>query len=307
VGDVVKVLVTGISGYVGGALAPRLVREGHEVVAFTRDRRRVALEIPIVEGDVLTGAGLEEALDGVSVAYYLIHSMEASADGPFAEREKTGAKRFAAAARAAGVKRVVYLGGPVPDGTASAHLTSRLTVERILLEAIPDSVALRASIVIGAHSRSFRFLVRLVERLPVLAVPAWHANRTAPIDERDVLSLLVAAASSEAASGRSLDIAGPDVVSYGELITRISDLMLVGRPTVNFRRLSVTPIASRVAAAIAGEQPELIEPLMESLATDLLPRNDEAAPLLRVRLHRLDAAIEHALAVWERTEPLAAR
>jgi uncharacterized protein YbjT (DUF2867 family) len=307
VGDVVKVLVTGISGYVGGALAPRLVREGHEVVAFTRDRRRVALEIPIVEGDVLTGAGLEEALDGVSVAYYLIHSMEASADGPFAEREKTGAKRFAAAARAAGVKRVVYLGGPVPDGTASAHLTSRLTVERILLEAIPDSVALRASIVIGAHSRSFRFLVRLVERLPVLAVPAWHANRTAPIDERDVLSLLVAAASSEAASGRSLDIAGPDVVSYGELITRISDLMLVGRPTVNFRRLSVTPIASRVAAAIAGEQPELIEPLMESLATDLLPRNDEAAPLLGVRLHKLDAAIEHALAVWERTEPLAAR
>lgn len=306
-GDVVKVLVTGISGYVGGALAPRLVREGHEVVGFTRDRRRVALEIPIVEGDVLTGAGLEEALDGVSVAYYLIHSMEASADGPFAEREKTGAKRFAAAARAAGVKRVVYLGGPVPDGTASAHLTSRLTVERILLEAIPDSVALRASIVIGAHSRSFRFLVRLVERLPVLAVPAWHANRTAPIDERDVLSLLVAAASSEAASGRSLDIAGPDVVSYGELITRISDLMLVGRPTVNFRRLSVTPIASRVAAAIAGEQPELIEPLMESLATDLLPRNDEAAPLLGVRLHKLDAAIEHALAVWERTEPLAAR
>lgn len=306
-GDVVKVLVTGISGYVGGALAPRLVREGHEVVGFTRDRRRVALEIPIVEGDVLTGAGLEEALDGVSVAYYLIHSMEASADGPFAEREKTGAKRFAAAARAAGVKRVVYLGGPAPDGTASAHLTSRLTVERILLEAIPDSVALRASIVIGAHSRSFRFLVRLVERLPVLAVPAWHANRTAPIDERDVLSLLVAAASSEAAAGRSLDIAGPDVVSYGELITRISDLMLVGRPTVNFRRLSVTPIASRVAAAIAGEQPELIEPLMETLAGDLLPRNDEAAPLLGVRLHKLDAAIEHALAVWERTEPLAAR
>ena len=302
-----KVLVTGISGYVGGALAPRLVREGHEVVGFTRDRRRVALEIPIVEGDVLTGAGLEEALDGVSVAYYLIHSMEASADGPFAEREKTGAKRFAAAARAAGVKRVVYLGGPAPDGTASAHLTSRLTVERILLEAIPDSVALRASIVIGAHSRSFRFLVRLVERLPVLAVPAWHANRTAPIDERDVLSLLVAAASSEAAAGRSLDIAGPDVVSYGELITRISDLMLVGRPTVNFRRLSVTPIASRVAAAIAGEQPELIEPLMETLAGDLLPRNDEAAPLLGVRLHKLDAAIEHALAVWERTEPLAAR
>ncbi len=302
-----KVLVTGVSGYVGGVIAPRLEREGHEVVGFTRNRRRVTLKIPIVEGDVLSGAGLEEALAGVSVAYYLIHSMEASTDGPFAERERIGAEHFAAAAQAAGVKRIVYLGGPVPDGPASVHLSSRLTVERILLEAIPDSVALRASIVIGAQSRSFRFLVRLVERLPVLAVPAWHANRTAPVDERDVLSLLIAAASSEAVAGRSLDIAGPDIVTYGELITRIRDLMLLGRPTVSFRRLTVTPIASRVAAAITGEQPELIEPLMESLATDLLPRNDEAARLLGVRLHSLDAAIEHALAVWERSEPLAAR
>jgi uncharacterized protein YbjT (DUF2867 family) len=202
----------------------------------------------------------------------------------------------------------VYLGGPVPEASPpSMHLSSRLEVERILLAAVPDSVALRASIVIGARSRSFRFLVRLVERLPVLAVPAWHRNRTAPIDERDVVSLLVGAATEPAVAGRSLDIAGPDIVTYGELVIRIRDLMLLGRPTYNFRRLTVTPIASRVAAAIAGEAPELIEPLMESLATDLLPRDDEAVRLLGVRLHRLDAAIEHALAVWERTEPLAAR
>ncbi|MEA2212885.1 MAG: hypothetical protein QOF83_2833 [Solirubrobacteraceae bacterium] len=303
-----KVLVTGISGYVGGALVPGLQREGHEVVGLSRDRRRVDAPVPVVEGDVLSGAGLDEALDGVDVAYYLIHSMEASSDGPFAARERAGAERFAAAARAAGVSRIVYLGGPVPDGgPASSHISSRLAVERILLGTIPDSVALRASIVIGAGSRSFRFLVRLVERLPVLAVPAWHRNRTAPIDERDVVSLLVGAATEPAVAGRALDIGGPDVVTYGELIVRIRDLMLVGRPTVNFRRLMVTPIASRVAAAIAGEAPELIEPLMESLATDLLPRDAEALRLLGVRPHRLDAAIEHALAVWERTEPLAAR
>jgi uncharacterized protein YbjT (DUF2867 family) len=303
-----KVLVTGISGYVGGAIAPRLQGDGHEVVGFTRDRRRVEANVPVIEGDVLSGSGLTEALDGVDVAYYLIHSMEASGDGSFADRERTGAERFGAAARDAGVKRIVYLGGPAPQsGPASAHLSSRLEVERLLLAAVPDSVALRASIVIGARSRSFRFLVRLVERLPVLAVPAWHANRTAPIDERDLLSLLVGAAGNDAVSGLSLDIAGPDIVSYGELVLRIRDLMLLGRPSVNFRRLTVTPIASRVAAAIAGEQPELIEPLMESLATDLLPRDDQTARLLGVRLHHLDAAIEHALAVWERTEPLAAR
>jgi uncharacterized protein YbjT (DUF2867 family) len=278
------------------------------VVGFARDRRRVALPVAVVEGDALTGAGLDEALDGVEVAYYLIHSMEASSDGPFAARERMAAEQFAGAAARAGVRRIVYLGGPVPlAGLLSAHLTSRLDVERILLEAVPDGVALRASIVIGARSRSFRFLVRLVERLPVLAVPAWHGNRTAPIDERDVIESLIRAADSERVGGQSLDIAGPDVVTYGELIDRIRDLMLVSRPTINFKRLTITPIASRVAAALAGEQPELIEPLMESLSTDLLPRNDTAAELLGLRLHSLNAAIEHALAVWERNQPLAAR
>ena len=105
---------------------------------------------------------------------------------------------------------------------------------------------------IGARSRSFRFLVRLVERLPVLAVPAWNQNRTQPIDERDLVELLVRAATSESVAGSSLDVGGPDVVTYGELIDRIRELMLVGRPTVSFRRLTVTPIASRIAALIAG-------------------------------------------------------
>ncbi len=104
-----------------------------------------------------------------------------------------------------------------------------------------------------------------------------------------------------------LDVGGPDIVSYGELIERIADLMLVDRPGLRFKRLTVTPIASRVAAVIAGEQWELIGPLMESLDTDLLPAADQAAQLLEVRLHSLDAAIEHALAEWERDEPLAAR
>src|SRR6185312_4255033 len=132
---------------------------------------------------------------------YLIHSMEPSPGGAgFVERERLAAANFAAAAQAAGVRRIVYLGGLVPrwDEAAGAaarirrsrHLASREEVERILLEAVPDSFALRASIVIGARSRSFRLLVRLVERLPVLALPAWQRYRTQPIDERDVIEML---------------------------------------------------------------------------------------------------------------------
>ncbi len=307
-GDPVTVLVTGVTGYVGSVLAPALMRAGHDVRGLSRDPQRATVDFPVLPGDVIAGTGLQTALDGVEVAYYLIHSMEPSADGPFRRRERAGAERFASAAAAAGVQRIVYLGGLMPSGgAASDHLASRLAVEEILLDGVPDSVALRASIVIGGRSRSFRFLVRLVERLPVIAFPGWAGNRTQPIDERDIIALLISAATSPGAAGRSLDAVGPDVVSYGELITRIRDSMLVDRPTLGLGRLTATPIASRLASLIAGEQHELIGPLMESLESDLLPRDEDAAPLLGVRLHRLDAAIEHALGVWEREEPLKAR
>jgi uncharacterized protein YbjT (DUF2867 family) len=304
----VTILVTGISGYVGSVLAQRLRRDGETVRGFSRRPERVRVDVPVVAGDALSGEGLAEAMDGVDVAYFLIHGMEPAHNGPFASRERAAAERFAAAAAGAGVTRIVYLGGMVPaEGPRSPHLASRLEVENILLDAVPGSVALRASIVIGAGSRSFRFMVRLVERLPVLPYPAWRTNRTAPVDERDIIEVLARSATSDRVAGQRLDVAGPDVVSYGELIERIAELMLVDRPGVRFKRLSVTPIASRVAALVAGEQWELIGPLMESLDTDLLPTQPEAATLLGVRRHSLDSAIEHALADWERDEELAAR
>ncbi len=303
-----NILITGITGYIGGRLAPRLLREGHAVRGFSRRPGEPDAAVPMLQGDVVTGAGLERALEGIDVAYYLVHSMEPSLDGPFAERERSGAENFARAARRAGTERVVYLGGLIPaGGPASVHLASRLEVERILLEAAPCSTALRASIVIGAGSRAFRFLVRLVERLPVLAVPAWRTRRTAPIDERDVVELLARAATNDQVCGQSLDAGGPEIVTYGELIDRIRDHMLLGRPTIGFKRLTVTPIASRIAAVIAGENHELVGPLMESLGEDLLASDDRAPELLGVRLHSLDSAIERALREWEATEPLAAR
>ena len=340
-----RILVTGASGFVGSLLVPRLCEEGHAVRALGREPQRVLaalahtstqrrerregrradagveIEVEVVRGDVLGAEGLAQALEGIEVAYYLIHSIERSPadEVPFAERDRIAAENFAEAAIDAGVRRIVYLGGLVPrarpgaapSATAapvpiSRHLASREQVERILLEATADSLALRASIVIGARSRSFRLLVHLLERMPVLALPSWYSLRTQPIDERDVTAMLAACATTTRLSGRSLDIGGPDVLTYGEMLQSIAELMLVNRPSVKLG-VKLTGVTARVAAAIAGEDPELVVALMEGLQDDLLPAQDRAAELLGVRLHSFDSAVEHALAEWEAFEPLAAR
>lgn len=305
-------LVTGATGYVGGRLVERLLGEGRAVRALTRDPGRLATRagVEAVRGDLLSSAGVRAALEGCSVAYYLVHSMEAAPDGTrdFASRDRHAAERFATEATAAGVERVVYLGGLAPQtGIPSAHIASRVEVEQILLAEAPGATALRASILIGARSASFRILVRLVERLRLLPLPAWRDNVTRPIAERDAIEILARTPGIAATAGRSLDIAGPDVVSYGEMIGRIADQMGIGRTPIGLG-LSLTPPASAVVAAITGQPLELVRPLMESLEDDLLPRDPDAAPrLYGIRPLPFDRAVERALAEWESREELAAR
>jgi uncharacterized protein YbjT (DUF2867 family) len=304
-------LVTGASGYIGSRLVARLAGEGRAVRALARRPGAVAGRegVETVRGDLLAGRGLDAALDGCQTAYYLVHSMEPGANGSgFAERDRRAAAAFASAAARAGLERVVYLGGIEPSsGVLSPHLRSRLEVERLLLEAVPGSTALRASIVVGAGSSSFRVLVRLVERLRVLPMPAWRHNQTQPIAERDVIELLARTPSVPAAAGRSLDAVGPDVMTYGDMIERIAEAMGVGRLPLGFGR-SLTSSASAIVAGVTGQPLELVRPLMQSLESDVLPRaGHDAAPLYGVRPLAFDRAVERALREWESHEPLGAR
>ena len=172
---------------------------------------------------------------------------------------------------------------------------------------MPGSTALRASIVIGAGSSSFRVLVRLVERMRVLPLPRWRSNRTQPIDERDVIEFLARTPRVPAAAGRSLDVAGPDVLTYAEMVAQIAELMGVGRMPLELAT-TLTPPASAVVAAVSGQPVDLVRPLMESLESDVLPRDPEEAPrLYGLQPRPFERAVEHALAEWESLEPLGAR
>ena len=303
-------LIVGATGYVGTLLAKALVAEGREVRALSRRPPRTGGDGPVenVRGDVLGGEGLDAAVAGCDVAYYLVHSMEAGAVS-FEARDRQGAANFAAACRRAGVERVVYLGGIAPSGPLSPHMRSRLEVERILMESLPGATGLRASIIIGAGSPSFRLMVRLIERIPVLPLPPWRVRRTQPIAERDVIRCLVRTPLIEGTAGRSIDLVGPDVLTYAEILQGIAAELDIDRPPVGLP-IFTTPAFGAVAAAIADADPDLVRALMGSLNADILPRSADAAAamsaLFGIKPLAFARALRRALADWEREEPLAA-
>ena len=222
-----RCLVTGASGYIGGRLVPELLAAGYGVRCMARDPGKLdgrpwSGDVEVAVADAMDGAAVRHALEGVDVAYYLIHSLGTGAS--FEQRDRDAAGIFAGAAMSAGVKRIVYLGGIV-SGQASGlspHLRSRGEVGDILLGSGVPTAALQAAVIIGSGSASFEMLRYLTERLPVMITPKWVETRIQPIAVHDVLCYLAGSAALPPDVNRAFDIGGPDVLTYAEMMRQYS-------------------------------------------------------------------------------------
>lgn len=273
-------LVTGASGYIGGRLVPELLRAGHRVRCMARSARRLrdhpwAEQVEIVEADATDPESTRRALAGVDVAYYLIHAIGSGSKGGFADTDRRAARTFAAAARDADVRRLVYLGGMDPAEELSPHLSSRAEVGRIMLDAGVPAVWLRAAVIIGSGSASFEMLRYLTERLPVMVTPRWVRSRLQPIAIRDVLHYLVAAADLPADVGGGFDIGGPDVLTYADMMRRYAAV-------AGLRRRLIVPVpvlspglSSLWVGAITPVPGSLARPLVESLRNEAVCREHD--------------------------------
>lgn len=261
------VLVTGVTGYIGGRLVPQLLSAGYRVRAMARRPERLADrpwfdDVEVVEADATDHEQLTAALDGVDVAYYLIHSLGSGKD--FEQLDRRTARTFANAAREVGVSRIVYLGGLYPPQEhLSHHLASRREVGEIFLCSGVPSVVLQAAVILGSGSASFEMMRRLTEMLPAMVTPKWLTSRIQPIAVRDVLRYLVGAARLPEGTNRSFDIGGPEIVTYRDMMQRYAAIaglrrrIIVPVPVLTPRLSSywiglVTPVPKNIAKPLVG-------------------------------------------------------
>ncbi len=291
------VLLTGATGYIGGRLLPLLEQRGYPVRCLARRAAhledRLGATTQVVSADVLDPTSLPPALEGIDVVFYLVHSM--GTKGSFESQDRVAAENFATAARQAGVRRIIYLGGlGVDDPGLSPHLRSRHEVGQILGESGCQVIELRASIVIGSGSLSFELVRALVERLPVMICPKWVATPSQPIAIEDVLAYLLAAMDWEGKGNRIFEIGGPDVVTYGDIMREYARQRglrrwLIPVPVLTPRLSSlwlalVTPVYARIGRK-----------LVESMRNPTVVRDHSALQAFDIRPRGLAAAIARAL------------
>jgi len=293
------ILVTGATGYIGGRLVPRLLDAGCAVRCMVRDAARLQGrpwlgQVEVVRGDVLMPETLGPAMQGVDVAYYLVHSMGGGEN--FHQRDLAAARAFGQAAREAGVRRIVYLGGlGDPNSQLSAHLRSRQQTGDALRESGVPVTEFRAAVIVGSGSLSFEMIRYLTERVPIMICPRWVFVRVQPIAIRNVLDYLAGALQVPESAGRIVEIGGADVLTYGEMMTRYARVRglkrwLVAVPVLTPRLSSywvhlVTPIPGPIA-----------QPLIEGLRNEVVVRNDDARRLFPgIQPLDYDSAVRAAL------------
>jgi uncharacterized protein YbjT (DUF2867 family) len=298
------VLVTGATGYIGGRLVPRLLEAGHRVRCLVRDPSRLQgrgwlSQVDVVRGDVADRDSLAVATCGVETAYYLVHSL-AAGEG-FHERDLEAARAFGSAVRAAGGRRIVYLGGlGNPTHDLSPHLRSRQETGDALREAGVPVTEFRAAVIVGSGSLSFEMVRYLTERVPVMVCPRWVYTRVQPIGIRNVIDYLAAAVRTPGSDGQILEIGGADVVTYGEMMTIYAEIRGLRRVMVPVPVL--TPHLSSYWVHLVTPVPGAIaRPLIEGLRNEVVVRDDRARRLfpeivpldyrsaVRLALERLEA------------------
>ena len=294
-----RILLTGATGYIGGRLAPLLVAGGHSVRCLVRDAARLrdrpwAPQVEIVEGDVLAPATLPAALQGIDTAYYLIHAM--AAGGDFRAHDLRAAGAFGRAAAAAGVRRIVYLGGlGDPDADLSEHLRSRQETGIALAEAGVPVTEFRAAVVVGSGSLGFEMIRYLTERLPVMVCPRWVYTRVQPIAVDDALAYLVAALDLPPESGGVVEIGGADVLTYGGMMTGYAAVRGLRRRLLPVPVL--TPLLSSYWVHFVTPIPDdIARPLIEGLRSEVVVRSDTAGRLFPdIRPVDYETAVRRAL------------
>ena len=295
-----RILLTGASGYIGSRLAPRLRDLGHQVIALARDPGKLAARgwspANVVRGDVLDPDTLRAALEGIDVAYYLVHSMTTSG-GDFAALDRQGATNFAAAAASAGVRRVIYLGGLGAGGDRlSHHLESRQETGKILRSGPVPVTELRAAIIVGSGSASFEIVRDLARRLPVMVCPRWVRSRCEPIAVDDVLAYLTGVLSAPETVGQTLEIGGGEVLSYAELMRATAAAM--GRKVWIFTVPLLTPRLSAYWLNLVTSVPmSLARPLVEGLRNDVVCQDTRIREWIPFPLAPFRAAVSRALSM----------
>ncbi len=291
------VLIAGATGYIGGKLARRLSESGVQTRCMARRPERAgdlsAAGCEVVKGDVLDPETLGPALEGVDVAYYLVHSMGRGGDGDFEQLDRQGAENFARAAADAGVRQIVYLGG-LGEGR-SKHLRSRHeTAEALASTGVPLTY-LRAAVVLGGGSESFQTVYHLIKRLPAMVTPKWTTTRTQPIAVDDVISYLAEARGEGEWVGREIQIAGPDVTTYGGMMEVMADAIGKRRPLMVRIPILTPRLSSLWIGLVTPVDTGVARPLVEGLSTETVITDPGGMALFGIEPTGMVEAMESAV------------